>query len=128
MPREHFGKKRQSILHELHHYPETKALKRGYSRHFYDFYQLLNSKFKEEALDKLELLDEVANHKKVFFRRGWAKFDLAKKGTLKLIPKQRILNELKKDYSEMEVMFFNTFPSWDDILKTITEFERSFNS
>ena len=39
-----------TILHQYAHLPETKALPDRISRHFYDFYRLLNSEVKAKAL------------------------------------------------------------------------------
>lgn len=39
-----------TILHQYAHLPETKEIKSRHSRHYYDFYKLLNSTIKQEAL------------------------------------------------------------------------------
>ena len=70
----------------------------------------------------------MANHKKVYFASGWANYDTARKGTLKVSPHTRVLGELEKDYKEMEAMFFRAIPEWKHILETIKKFEREFNA
>lgn len=52
----------------------------------------------------------------------------AKKGTLKLVPHEKILDDLKNDYRLMEMMFFGVPPAWDKIMSTIEEFEAEFNN
>lgn len=116
-----------TILHQYAHLPENKDLPSRLSRHWYDFFKLLNSPVKELALRKSELLDRVANHKKIYFASSWAHYDSAKKGTIKFIPSDRILNELKKDYVLMKPMFFGDAPDWGEMMVCIEKFEKEFN-
>ncbi len=116
-----------TILHQYAHLPKEKRLPPRLSRHFYDFFCLLGSKIGESALTKATLLEQVANHKNIYFASGWANYPSAKKGTLKLIPPTTILEELEKDYVLMQAMFFRDIPEWDSILNSIKSFEASFN-
>lgn len=117
-----------TILHQYAHLPEDKKLPPRISRHFYDFFRLLISQIKEKALTDAILLEQVANHKSIYFASKWANYGTARKGTLKLSPPQHVLKELEKDYGLMEAMFFREIPSWELILKTVEEFENEFNN
>ncbi|MCX6119677.1 MAG: nucleotidyl transferase AbiEii/AbiGii toxin family protein [Proteobacteria bacterium] len=117
-----------TILHQYAHLPEEKDVPPRLSRHYYDFFQLLNSTVKEKALSDISLLERVGIHKSIYFASAWANYGAARKGTLKLAPPTRILEELEKDYTLMEPMFFRAIPEWQLILKTIGEFESEFNS
>ncbi len=117
-----------TILHQYAHLPEEKALPARLSRHWYDFFKLLNSNIKSKSLAEVALLDRVANHKKVYFASGWANYDTARKGTLRLMPPDRVAAALKKDYDLMQPMMFEEPPAWDLILRTIEQFEKEFNS
>ena len=117
-----------TILHQYAHLPQDKKTPARISRHLYDFFRLLNSTVKEKALSDLSLLDRVAVHKSVYFASGWASYGTARKGSLKLSPPARILEELEKDYALMAPMFFREIPRWEQILKTIEDFEREFNA
>jgi predicted nucleotidyltransferase component of viral defense system len=117
-----------TILHQYAHLPTEKTLPPRLSRHWYDFYKLLKSPVKQQALNKIELLERVANHKKVYFSSAWANYDLAKKGSLKLKPLSRVLADLQKDYELMEPMFFGVTPNWDEMITTISDFEAEFNT
>jgi hypothetical protein len=117
-----------TILHQYAHLPEDKKLPPRFSRHFYDFFQLLNSKIKEKALIEVALLERVATHKGIYFASSWANYGTARKETLKLLPPARILKELEKDYILMKTMFFREIPDWECILKTIEKFEKEFNN
>jgi predicted nucleotidyltransferase component of viral defense system len=116
-----------TILHQYAHLPQEKKLPSRISRHLYDFYCLLKSEIKERAIADLELLERVATHKNIYFPSRWAHYDTAKKGTLRLIPSERIAEELKEDYTLMKQMFFGDIPDWALILKTIEEFQNEFN-
>ncbi len=117
-----------TILHQYAHLPETKALPDRISRHFYDFYRLLNSEVKAKALADIALLERVAVHKGIYFASGWANYETARKGTLVLSALPRLAADLEADYRLMRQMFFGEIPDWKLILKTIKEFEAEFNS
>jgi hypothetical protein len=117
-----------TILHMYAYFPESKLVPTRQSRHYYDFFRLLNSPYKAEAVNDLRLLDRVAEHKGIYFRAGWANYHLAKKGSLRLLPAARVHIEMKRDYLAMGEMFFGQVPKWDDIIATIESFEKEFNS
>lgn len=116
-----------TILHQYAHLPHDKKLPPRISRHYYDFYCLLNSKTKPDAIKNSELLDRVASHKSIYFASAWANYKAAQQGSLKLVPPPHILEGLEKDFSLMKDMFFGAIPDWPLILKTINEFETEFN-
>ena len=118
-----------TILHRLAHLPDGKLIPARSSRHLYDFFQLLNSTIKSEALKDLGLLERVAKHNSIYFASSWASYETAQKGTLKLSPLNRVLEELAQDYEQMKAMFYRSErPKWELILKTIEEFESEFNT
>jgi hypothetical protein len=121
-------REKATILHMYAHFPDGKSVPVRQSRHYYDFYCLLESKFKNESEKLIDLLIRVAEHKSIYFRAGWASYETAKKGTLKLLPPQRILLEMEDDYEKMSEMFFNEQPSWTQIIEAIGDFEKEFNN
>lgn len=116
-----------TILHSYAHYPEGKVLAERQSRHYYDMFKLLHSKYNQEAVSDLALLARVAQHKSIYFRAGWAKYDQAKKGTLKLVPSAVLQNALRRDYDDMQEMIFGQVPSWNEVASALSEFELEFN-
>jgi hypothetical protein len=117
-----------TILHSYVHYPESKTPAARQSRHYYDLYRLLQTKHKKEAAKDLELLARVAEHKGIYFRADWAKYEEAKKGSLKLFPGDRVEDFMRRDYEQMQEMIFGEPPAWADILAAIKEFEAEFNA
>jgi hypothetical protein len=116
-----------TILHQYAHLPKDKALPARISRHYYDFFCLLNSKVKDKAIADQDLLERVAVHKSIYFASAWASYETARKGSLKLSPPQRIVADLKRDFGLMKDMFFGPVPEWNDVLNAIEKFEADFN-
>ncbi|MFZ4403873.1 MAG: nucleotidyl transferase AbiEii/AbiGii toxin family protein [Pseudobdellovibrionaceae bacterium] len=116
-----------TILHMYAHYPSDKKVPIRQSRHYYDFYCLLKSSHKEQAEKQSDLLIRVAEHKSIYFRAGWASYETAKIGSLKLIPSEKVLADMESDFEKMAEMFFTEPPSWKEIMTQIRAFETKFN-
>ena len=127
LPKRTFWEK-VTILHREAFRPENSAFPSRYSRHYYDLYCMMNSSVKDEALEDIELLDKVVRFKEKFYRCPWARYDLAKVGTLKLMPPERNILALKDDYAHMQNMIFGNKPDFEDILKSIEQLEKEINS
>lgn len=81
------------------------------------------------AVADLDLLAQVAQHKTIFFRSGWASYETARPGTLRLMPDEARVKDLRADYRAMAPMMFDqTPPSFDDILKKIAELQETIDS
>ena len=117
-----------TILHKYAHYPTDKKVPERQSRHFFDFYCLLNSDGKPKALANTDLLEKVAAHKNIYFKAAWANYLSAKKGSLKLVPEEMVMNAMEADYKAMSEMFAGDVPRWDEIISEIENFESHFNS
>ncbi len=117
-----------TILHQYANIPSDKRLPPRLSRHYYDFHCLLSSSAKSAALANQDLLEKVAKHKEVYFPSAWAKYQFAKKGSLRLAPPGLILDELGRDYQAMREMFFEDPISWGEVIEGIKLFETEFNS
>ncbi|MFM8453539.1 MAG: nucleotidyl transferase AbiEii/AbiGii toxin family protein [Gammaproteobacteria bacterium] len=116
-----------TILHQYAHFPPGKKFPARISRHFYDFYCLLNSDIKTNALSEPTLLERVAIHKSIYFASAWAHYDTARKGSLVLSPHPALHDDLEKDFFLMRDMFFGNVPKWEAILESIRDFEMDFN-
>jgi len=116
-----------TILHQYAHLPQDKKLPLRISRHYYDFFCLLNSHIKTGAIAGQELLKRVAIHKSIYFASAWASYVTARKGSLKLSPPLIMLDGLERDFDLMKDMFFGSVPEWSEILRVIRDFEKEFN-
>ena len=111
-----------TILHMLYHRDPDKPLSDRMSRHYYDMAQLIKHNAKTHALDNLDLLEQVAHHKSVFFKAAWANYDQAIPGSLRLTPSEGLTSALRRDYADMKEMIIGDAPSFDDILNVIDAF------
>lgn len=117
-----------TILHHEAHRPEESIVPERYSRHYYDLCLMaVDEKLKAAAFNKLELLEDVVLFKKKFYPRGWANYDAAKPGSLKLIPPTHVLEAMRKDYSAMQDMIFRRRPTFDEIIASLTVLEGEIN-
>ncbi len=97
------------------------------ARHYYDLAMLANSRNRAEALADLELLENVVAHKQCFFRCGWARYDIARPGTLRLAPAENRRPGLRTDYNAMRVMFFGEVPEFKEVVSTLVDLETEIN-
>lgn len=81
-----------------------------------------------QALADPTLLEAVVKHKSVFFREAAARYDLAAPGSLKIVPGDELEGAVRRDYREMQEMFFGEAPEFDDVLSDIREIEKRMNS
>lgn len=116
-----------TILHAEAHRPDNKPQPSRYSRHYYDVYRMLGTEIEQAALANLDLLEDVVRFKKKFYYSAWANYDLAVLPTIRLVPGDKVMASLKADYAEMQEMIFGDYPSLDEIISAITDFEQRLN-
>jgi len=116
-----------TILHHEANRPISSDMPLRYSRHYYDLAIMAKSSLKNEALSDVALLSHVVEFKKQFYPRGWADYDNAKIGTLKLLPPKARIGALKKDYKSMENMIFDKHLDFDEIIETLGHLENEIN-
>jgi len=116
-----------TILHAEYYRPAERALPDRYSRHYYDVSMLAQGPIRAEALSDLELLAQVVRHKETFYPSGWARYDMARPGSFRLVPREERLAALERDHRNMGVMIFGEPPAFDAILETLTALEHEIN-
>lgn len=118
-----------TALHAEVHRPAETATPQYFSRHYYDLAMLLDTEEGKAAAGDFDLLVTVAKHKATFFRSSWASYDTAKPGTLRLMPTESRIKDLRADYRAMAPMMFDEKPlSFDDILAKIKKLQETINS
>jgi len=98
-----------------------------YSRHYYDLHCMDKSTIKEQAYSDLNLLDRVVKFKSRFYPTNTARYDLAKPGSIKLMPPENCISILFDDYGHMKNMIFGEKPSFEEILNTLLRMEKEIN-
>lgn len=117
-----------TALHAEYHRPTDNATPQYFSRHYYDVAMLLETDDGQAAATDFELLEQVVKHKAVFFRSGWANYDTARPGTLKLVPSVARQKDLRADYRDMAPMMFDDQPlAFEEILARIQRLEDAIN-
>lgn len=68
-----------------------------------------------KALADMEWQASVVDSKMKFFPRDWAKYELAKPGTQKLVLPEYLMASLQRDYAQMRGMIFWDYPRFQEI-------------
>jgi len=116
-----------TILHAEYHRPADKAAPDRLSRHYCDLYELIRKRVAVSATAQMELLARVAQHKALFFKSSWAKYDEARKGSLRISPPDGRVAALQADYGRMKEMFFGEPPAFGEMLAVLKRWEVGFN-
>ena len=98
-----------------------------YSRHYYDLWCMAQSPVKDAAFQDLDLLRQVVAFKDRFYPAGSAHYELAKPGTMRLMPPEDCLPALKADYEHMKNMIFGNKPEFEEVLNTIGKISAEIN-
>jgi len=117
-----------TILHHEANRPADSKLPQRYSRHYYDLAMLALSDIKPNALNQLNLLNNVIEFKHKFYPRSWAKYEKILEGNLKLIPNKDRIIDLTEDYKKMRAMIFGNYPKFEEILATLSQLEQEINN
>jgi hypothetical protein len=113
-----------TILHAISH---GSKLRTRMSRHYYDVGEMVDSPIYGKAIQSIDLLIKVAEHKALFFKDSKAHYDLAKPGILRLMPLDEHLVQLNDDYRQMQEMFFEDPPSFESVLEKLKTAEEEIN-
>ncbi len=117
-----------TILHHEANRPAGSVQPAGYSRHYYDVHRMAQTRVKGDAFADLDLLHAVAAFKDKFYHRGWARYDLATPGTMKLVPPEHVMKVLARDYEQMQSMIFGERPDFGVIVAGLQALEAEINA
>jgi len=84
-------------------------------------------RFENEKLS-LGLLSQVIHFKQIYFAAGWAHYETAVPGTLRIVPNEPLQEILRKDYQQMEEMFPTKPLAFDEIMTRLEALEKRINS
>ncbi len=116
-----------TILHAEHHRPLDLPTRDRYARHYADFEALWRHPRRVDALDRLDLLEDVVRHKSRFFSSGWTHYETARPGTFRLVPPPARQTALARDYATMAPMFIGAPIEFDVMLQRLQAAERQLN-
>jgi hypothetical protein len=116
-----------TILHAEHHRPEELATPDRYARHYADMARLLAHSSADVMLADHTLCARVVEWKSRVFARQWARYELAKPGTFRLLPHANRRAALARDYAQMRAMFLAPPPEFGAVLGVLDVAERTLN-
>ncbi|RYD32181.1 MAG: nucleotidyl transferase AbiEii/AbiGii toxin family protein [Verrucomicrobiaceae bacterium] len=117
-----------TILHAEAHRDPAKPMPARHARHYHDLARMAAGPVAERALADAVLRERVVIHKSVYFRSGWARYELAVPATFRLLPPRARLPELEADHRAMVPMFFSPPPPIGDVLATLAGLETRIRS
>lgn len=115
------------ILHKTNFRSDSRFPAR-YARHYYDIAMFYQSHYFQESLNDVQLRLDVLQFNQQFYFRNDYHLELAQPGHFKLVPTDSILSALKQDYISMSSMFFDTYPSFEELIDIIQIIENTINS
>lgn len=118
-----------TALHQFHH---IAAARKGWAadrhaRHYYDVYQLSKADDADNWINDVRLLEDVVRFKAIFFRDTKARWDEARRGSLRLVPQEQAVEKLRADYESMREYFTGDRPQWSVLITALSELENRVN-
>lgn len=98
-----------------------------YSRHYYDLFCMAKSPVKKNAFSDLDLLARVVEFKAKFYPANSARYDLARPGSIKLMPPMECMTALEDDYEHMRNMIYGYKPTFQEIIDSVRVLEEEIN-
>ncbi len=117
-----------TILHAECHRPADKVTPDRFSRHYADTAALGKHAVASLAITQHELRDRMVEWKGQFFGSSWAKYDLAKPGSFRLVPPKERQDALRRDYQAMRAMYLTEPLSFEDVMTALAELETRINA
>ncbi len=117
-----------TILHAEHHRPADQATPDRYARHYADMERLLRHPDAAAMLADHALCERVVEWKSRVFARQWARYDLARPTTFRLLPSNERRAALSRDYAQMRPMFIAAPPEFEVVMARLADAERALNA
>ncbi|RST49350.1 nucleotidyl transferase AbiEii/AbiGii toxin family protein [Variovorax sp. DXTD-1] len=117
-----------TILHSEFYRPPDQSMPDRYARHYSDMARLLEREDAARNLADAALCAHVVDWKGRVFPRAWARYDLARAGSFRLVPAESRRAALAQDYAAMQQMFISTPPAFEQVLERLAEAEAQLNA
>jgi len=117
------------LIHEETFRPLDKIRKKGMARHYYDLWVMITKGIGDRAIQDPALFDQIADHRKIYFKWSWVDYSTLKPSTIRLHPPEYHLSLWKQDYQAMrQEMFVGEIPKFDELMEVVKEFNEKWNS
>jgi len=116
-----------TLVHAEYHRPESSRRPERVSRHYSDLARLSRSEIGTRAIERIDLLRPVVEHKSRYFPSSWARYTEVMRGELHIVPHDRFISELRSDYELMREMFFDEPEPFDAMIDALRQLEKRVN-
>jgi hypothetical protein len=116
-----------TILHSEYHRPAHQPTPVRYARHYSDMARLLAHGDAPCFLADKDQCAKVVDWKSRVFARGWARYDLARPGSFRLVPPAERQAALAQDYAEMRSMFMSEPLPFAELMERLAQAEATLN-
>ena len=97
------------------------------SRHYYDLHVMFRGDTGAQALADRPLGAECVRHARMFFNRPDFNLGTATPGTFALVPVDKMLDALRRDYDAMAGMIIAPVPRFEDVIASVAAIEERLN-
>lgn len=116
-----------TVLHYLYFLPTDRETPLRHSRHFYDIFMLAHSPYKDDIYASAELLKSIIEFDRKFYIKKGVNYDEMNLQTLHLFPAENRIDDLRRDYQQMQEMIFGEKPTWNELLDFIHTLENELH-
>jgi hypothetical protein len=116
-----------TILHSEFHRPDHLHTPARYARHYFDTVKLLGHPQAASFLADRAQCERVVEWKRRVFARAWARYDLARPGSFRLLPGEARREALAEDYAQMRPMFLSQPPAFAELMDRLAQAEYTLN-
>ena len=99
-----------------------------YARHYADMARLVVAAQGPVFMADKAQCERVVAWKSRTFARGWARYDLARHGSFRLVPPAQRHAALARDYEAMRPMFLREPVPFDELMRQLAEAEQTINT
>ncbi len=117
------------LLHEEFNRPNGCTHIERITRHMYDIVKMMDKPFAMEAMQNVQLYEDIVAHRKKF--TAWSGLDYTTHlpHTISFLPSESIEDILQDDYKQMQIGFiYADAPSFDEILERLQELQDRFRA
>jgi hypothetical protein len=119
------------ILHGVRNWFESRGVLRGQgqrvSRHYYDVHRIFQSELGARAVEDRALGADCVAHARMFFNSPDLGLDHAVPGMFSLTATDRMLGDLRRDYTRMTRMIIGPPPEFDEVMASVATLENALN-
>ena len=99
------------------------------TRHMYDIVKMMDKPFAMEAMQNVQLYEDIVSHRKKF--TAWSGLDYTTHfpHTISFLPPKSIKGVLRDDYKQMQIGFiYADAPSFDEIMERLQDLQDRFRT